>query len=219
MSDRTDHDLLAAWCAGDEHAGNQLFLRHFDAIYRFFRRKVEHRAEDLVQETFLACVRNRHAFRGEASFRTYLFQIARSKLYDTLRQRVRAGVAVSMVSMAELRPSPRSWIAREQTHELLRLAMEELPIELQLAVELFYFEELSASDVATVLEIPEGTVRSRLRRAIATLRPAIQDHAGVEPQAAAMLEDLRVVAEAAPRRAAPLTVGEGRSRPSAAIAG
>src|SRR6185436_6575853 len=73
---RPDAELLSAWRGGDEKAGAELFERHFEALFRFFRNKAGDQAEDLVQETFLACLSG-PAFRGEASFRTYLFTVAR----------------------------------------------------------------------------------------------------------------------------------------------
>ncbi|MDH5674307.1 MAG: sigma-70 family RNA polymerase sigma factor [Myxococcales bacterium] len=162
--------LLAAWREGDQRAGNQLFERHFEAIYRFFRSKLENGADDLVQETFLACTRNREVIRSESSFRTYLFCVARSKLFDALRKRMRGGTDVSLRTMADLRDSPSTWVARNEDLQLLGAALERLPLELQLVLELFYFEEQSASAVAQILEIPEGTVRSRIRRALDRLR-------------------------------------------------
>ncbi len=187
---RDDLELLAAWNDGDEKAGNELFVRHFEAIYRFFRSKLESNVEDLVQQTFLACVRNRQTFHADSSFRAYLFQIARSKLYDALRQRLRTGIDVSMCTMADLRTSPSTWMARKQEIELLRAALERLPLELQLAVELYYFEDQSASEVALILELPEGTVRSRVRRAIESLRRAIEELASSPEHARTVLARL-----------------------------
>ena len=59
----SDLELLDRWCAGDKTAGGDLFARHFDVVYGFFARKVDHDAEELVQETFVACVKNRDKFR------------------------------------------------------------------------------------------------------------------------------------------------------------
>jgi RNA polymerase sigma factor (sigma-70 family) len=83
----TDLELLASWRDGDTKAGNALFDRYFDALFRFFRNKVQEGAEDLVQQTFLALVQSRDRFRGDSSFRTYLFTAARSKLYNYLERR------------------------------------------------------------------------------------------------------------------------------------
>lgn len=170
-----DAELFAAWREGDDRAGNQLFERHFEPIFRFFRNKVTDGAEDLVQQTFLACVRNADAYRKDASFRTYLFTIARSKLLDHLRvkRRKRDPIDFLETSLADLGTSPSGLIAKRQEERLLHIALHRLPLELQMAIELFYFENLPAREVAQVLEIPEGTVRSRVRRAVTKLREEI----------------------------------------------
>ena len=82
---------------------------------------------------------------------------------------------MSMCTMADLRASPCTWAARGQDLRLLQVALERLPLELQLAVELFYFEDQSATQVAEILEIPEGTVRSRVRRAVEQLRAFVEE--------------------------------------------
>ena len=182
---RDDLELLEAWRDGDEAAGGNLFDRYFDALYRFFRNKVRDGSEDLVQATFLSCVASRDRFRGDSTFRSYLFTVARSKLYDHLRSRRRLDGRLDFteVSVADLGTSPSGVVARREEEQLLQLALQRLPLELQIAIELFYFEGLSGSEVATVLEIAEGTVRSRLRRALAMLRQVI-DQQGVSPQLA-----------------------------------
>ncbi|MFO0633263.1 MAG: sigma-70 family RNA polymerase sigma factor [Nannocystaceae bacterium] len=85
-----DLELLEAWRGGDAKAGNALFDRYFDAVFRFFRNKVADHADDLVQQTFLALVQARDRFRGDSSFRTYLFTAARSKLFNYLEATRRA---------------------------------------------------------------------------------------------------------------------------------
>ncbi|MEO7731753.1 MAG: sigma-70 family RNA polymerase sigma factor, partial [Kofleriaceae bacterium] len=85
MIEPTDLQLVDAWRGGDGEAGQALFQRHFDSIYGFFETKCEADADELVQSTFLACLRARDQFRKESSFRTYLFTIARHELYRVLR--------------------------------------------------------------------------------------------------------------------------------------
>ena len=91
LSEPTDITLLDQWRSGNAEAGEALFERHFDSIYGFFETKCEADADELVQSTFLACVRARDQFRNESSFRTYLFTIARHELYRVLRGRQRDG--------------------------------------------------------------------------------------------------------------------------------
>jgi RNA polymerase sigma-70 factor (ECF subfamily) len=171
-----DIELFDAWRNGDESAGNALFDRYFEALYAFFRSKLNDGAEDLVQQTFLAAVRTSDQFRREGTFRAYLYTIARSKLYDFLRvrRRKRDPIDFTEVTMADLGPSPSGWAAKREEEIQLREALRRIPVELQIAIELFYFEGMSASEVATVLEIPEGTVRSRVRRALARLRTELE---------------------------------------------
>lgn len=163
---RDDFELLDAWRANDEAAGRELFERYFDQVYRFFRNKVDEAAEDLVQQTFMGLVQGRDRFRKDASFRTYVFMIARKRLYSFLRERDRAHDPVddgttSVADLGLVSPS-RAVVVRQEQH-LLLAALRKLPIEMQVALELYYWEDLTAGEIATVLGVPEGTVRSRLR--------------------------------------------------------
>ena len=165
-----DAALYQAWREGDEASGNELFQRHFDSLFRFFRHKVPDSAEDLVQQTFLACVRSRTGFRGESSFRTYLFSVARSRLYDYLRAVRRAPIDFTEATLEQLAASLGKHLLRREKERLVNRALAKLPLEMQLALELYYFEEMSAADVAAVLDLAEGTVRSRIRRGLEQLR-------------------------------------------------
>ncbi len=172
----TDFDLLQAWRDGDAGAGRELFARHFDAVYRFFRNKVDDVAEDLTQQTFEAIVAGRDRFRGDSSFRTYLFTVARKKLYSHLRTLHRRGPALGDVSVADAAgPSPSHVAAGRQEQRLLLQALRRLPVQMQIALELFYWEGLSVSEIAVVIEVPVGTVKSRLQRARARLDAIITE--------------------------------------------
>jgi len=172
-----DEQQLRSWAAGDAGAGRELFERHFEPVLRFFRNKCggeEGEVEDLVQATFAQCLASHASFRGEASFRTYLFTIARHELYAhwRRRQRARAEVDVTSMSVEDLRTSPRSKLAAHQDRQILARALRTIPIELQVALELHYWEDLSGPELAAVLDVPEGTVRSRLRRGRELLQAA-----------------------------------------------
>jgi len=172
-----DFELLDAWCAGDQGAGNTLFGRHFDALVRFFFNKVEQaECEDLVQRTLLACVSSKTRFRRHSSFRTFLFGIARNELlmfYRTLGQR--PDTNFSTHSVADLGTSPSANVAREQEHALLLDALHRLPVDTQMLIELHYWEDLDAAALAELFEIDPTTVRTRLHRARARLRQLIAE--------------------------------------------
>lgn len=164
----TDFELLERWRQGDREAGNDLFTRHFRAVFRFFRTKLDDElAEELSQVCFLACVDGRDKFRAASSFRTYLFAIARNQLFMHFRKRGRQ-VEVSTFetqSMADLGAGPSTLVAARAEQRLLLRALRRIPVDFQIAVELFYWEGLATREIATVLGVPEGTVRSRLTRA------------------------------------------------------
>lgn len=173
VSDIDDGVLLRAWQGGDRAAGSALFDRHVAAVTRFFRSKIEREVEDLVQETFLACVRAAEGFRGDASFRAYLLGIARHKLYDHLARRSRDPFDPATRSAVDLGASPASALARAEEHRLLLAALRSIPIDHQVALELFYWEGLSGEEIAAVTGVASNTVRSRLARARAALEEAL----------------------------------------------
>ncbi|MBK7070744.1 MAG: sigma-70 family RNA polymerase sigma factor [Myxococcales bacterium] len=169
-----DWELLAAWRAGDAAAGNALVAAHFESVSRFFRGKLGDDVEDVLQQTFLACVEGKDRIDG-ASFRSYLFGVATRRLFDLLRARYRAGRAVSFseVSLADLGTTPSERVARNERAQLLQAALREIPLDAQIALELAYWEGLSGAEIAVTLEIEPGTVRSRLSRARDQLRDAV----------------------------------------------
>jgi len=165
----TEFDLLTQWCEGSDRAGDLLLRRCFPLLYRFFINKVGDATDDLVQQTLIACVRHRDKMLDSGAFRMYLLKIARSRLYDHLRAlRRRAGHVdddFEQVSVAVAGTSNTSRYGRAQAAIQVRDALRRLPVDLQLVVELHYWEEHSTAEIAALLEIAQGTVKSRLRRA------------------------------------------------------
>ena len=186
-----DLELLDRWCDGDKPAGSALFARHFADVYRFFERKVTGEPDELVQDTFLACVRRRNEFRRQSSFRTFLFAIARFELYAYWRRRARDGQATdfSEVSLADLATTPGTRIDRNHERERLLGALQTLPLEDQLLVELHYWEGLDSDQLAEVFDISPVTSRTRLFRARQLLRERMQA-IEAQPSRATSLEDL-----------------------------
>ena len=163
---RTDRELLVAWRDGDRDAGSELFERHFAELYRFFRNKADDGVDDLIQQTLLACLKGLDRFREDASFRTWIFAIARNELYDHWRARQRRDdvADIGEISVADLGTTPSQALARRREHQLLLTALRGIPLDLQVALELYYWEGLDGPELAEVLGVPEGTARSRLRR-------------------------------------------------------
>jgi len=167
-----DAELLEAWRSGDQASGEQLFERHFDALYRFFYNKARADAlDDLVQETFAACVAAKRPLDRPTGFRSYLLGIARHKLVDSYRDQGRA--AVEMLRACDLGVDPVDAAEQNQERRMLLRALRRLPLESQVLLELAYWEGLKDRELGEVYSCPVGTVKSRLRKARLLLRDAI----------------------------------------------
>lgn len=162
-----DGELLRAWRKGDARAGRYLFERYFEAVSRFFGNKVtslEDR-DELIQETFMACVDARDRIKDPSRFRAYLFQIARNTLSHHLRNRYRIHKDhLSSRSMQDIAPGVSTMVRERDQKRQLLVALRELPIDIQTAIELKFWEDMSSAEIALVLKIPASTVRSHLRR-------------------------------------------------------
>lgn len=172
----SDVELFQAWRAGDVAAGSQLFARHFDSIYRFFRNKLDSDIEDLVQRTFAACVEGRDRFRQDASFRTYLFGVAHNLLREHLRRKRRSPEPLDLdnLSAVELGASPISIMAARAEEKILLQALRQIPIGSQMVLELYFWEKMTGAEIGALFTIPEDTARSRLRKAKQQLEVAIR---------------------------------------------
>lgn len=157
-----DGELLQAWRNGDATAGRALVDRHFGAVYRFFANKVTSEIDDLVQQTFLACVEGRDRIRGDV--RSYLFGVARNLLYRRFRERERDLAEATASDLAADGPTPAEAVAERQEQRLLLRALRRIPIDLQILLELRYWEALTDRELAEAFDLPMGTIKSRLRK-------------------------------------------------------
>lgn len=186
----TDEQLLRAWRGGDRTAGSDLIDRYFEAIARFFSTKAPREQtvqDELVQMTFASCVEAKDRFRGDGSFRSFLYSIA----YNVLRkfytaQRSALQLDFGTVSVVDFATGPSTFTARKAEHALLRDCLQRLPVEQQTVLELHYWEGLTTSETATALGLPLGTAKTRIRTArirlgetlaLAKVLPSVRDAA------------------------------------------
>lgn len=167
----SDAALVSAWQGGDQSAGEALVRRHIDAVVRFFANKVDCECDDLVQATFLLCAEAGSRFEGRSSFRVFLLGIANNLWLKHLRRRYGRGRPLDLdtVSVRDLSSSPSSVVARNESQQRLLDALRLLPVNEQAALEGYYWDGLTAPELAEVLAIPEGTLRTRLRSARARI--------------------------------------------------
>lgn len=193
----SDDELLERWRGGDKAAGGELFKRHFAVLQRFFRNKAGLReTEDLMQRTFLACTESAHGYRGDGTFRAYLFTIARRQLIDFIKRKTRDAQRVepdlTVRSIADYGLTPSVAAAKLEEHEIIAEAMRRIPVDFQITLELYYWEQLRGPELGAVLGIAPATVRTRLHRAREAMRDALaqlkspSDAAGVEASVVAL---------------------------------
>lgn len=197
-TERSDYELLGAWRKEDAAAGNELVRRHFRSIFTFLRSKVPDHVDELVQRTFLACVEARERIDENRSFRAYLFGIARRQLIYYYRQARKENERFDpmLESVSDLAGSPSQMAAVRQEQELVFEALRSLPLDLQITLELHYWEELTVNEVAAVLEVPAGTVKSRLHRAREQLRDRLAQLGAAEEVLDSSIDHLQGLAAA-----------------------
>jgi RNA polymerase sigma-70 factor (ECF subfamily) len=159
---------LSAWSRGDEAAGEALVRRHFAPIHRFLRGKVRDGVDDdLAQRSFLVALERSDRFRPGGSMRAFLLGVARLELLAHYRRERQAQTLVdpSQITLHDLGTAPPEAVERREERKLLTRALRRLPLDLQIALELHYWENLSSFEIAEVLGIPAPTIRSRLGRA------------------------------------------------------
>jgi RNA polymerase sigma factor (sigma-70 family) len=186
-----DAELLEAWRAGDVEAGARLFDRHADAVARMFENKVCVGAEDLVQQTFLVLVESRDRIREGSSVRAFVLGVARNVLRDHVRKLVRGrAVDPEVDAMADLAPGPTTVIGQNREQRLLLAGLRRLPLEHQIGLELYYWEEMDAREIAEVMGISHSAMRSRLAKARALLHQAMTRLAESPDELASTLDGL-----------------------------
>jgi len=175
-----DADLVARWQAGDQEAFATLVRRHESRVFRMLFRMLGTReeAEDATQEAFLSLHRHGKRFRREARFSTFLYRVAANAALNRRRSLGRArarekALAVRQAAGSDLPSAPRDpegAASGAEVQSAVQEALSTLPPDLRLAVVLYDIEGQSYREIAVALEIPEGTVKSRIHRGRQALR-------------------------------------------------
>lgn len=162
-------DLLARVARNDERAFSRLYERFADRVFRYALTLLRNRhlAEEVVQETMIAVWKSAGSFRGRSRVSTWIFGIARNQAHTLLRREV---AGKRRFDEKVWIPDPAVEVERE---ELVRAAMNLLPKEQREVVFLTFYEGLSYREIARILAIPEGTVKSRMYHAKQKLAEAL----------------------------------------------
>lgn len=175
-----DQELVERWQRGDRNAFEQLVQRHERRVFRLLLRMLGSRAdaEDVAQETFLNLHRHGHRFRREARFSTFLYRIAANAALNRRRSAARGharedALAQQSATGFGLPSSPRDpegALADAELRAQVQAALLRLSPALRLPLVMFDLEGIAYGEIARVLEIAEGTVKSRIHRARLALR-------------------------------------------------
>ena len=178
----TVDELIERCLAGDQQAWEQIVRQYwrkvFNVAYKFVGKHDE--AEDLTQDIFLKIFKSLHTFDRRANFQTWLVSVSRNLCIDHYRsvrkERETIDRDVDANELTPAAPGQNAYQALEQRDrvDLLRVAMEQLTPALRTAVMLRDLQELSYDEIARQLQLPEGTVKSRINRGRTELARQIQ---------------------------------------------
>ncbi|MBN1765938.1 MAG: sigma-70 family RNA polymerase sigma factor [Sedimentisphaerales bacterium] len=181
MNQITDEQLMELSLTGDKKAFNRLVRRYESELYNFLYKFLGQKslAEDVFQETFLQVYLSAHTFNTGRRFRPWVYTIAANKARDLLRSRSRRPT-IQITSSDEDTSDTDIWhnllkdeitpdqiLEKEQQKQLVQKIVAEMPDNLREILILAYFKQLSYKEMAEILDIPLGTVKSRLHSAVA----------------------------------------------------
>ena len=163
---------------GDKDAFTALINAHKNLVYNLALRILKDRqeAEDLTQEVFIQVYENLRFFRGESRFSVWLSKVTYNMSLNRLKALKRLPIAIEDEKLMGAGPiieasnSPLAEIEEKERREILREAFSRLPEIYQLPIMLRYMQGFSVGEVAEVLNLPQGTVKTRLARAREILR-------------------------------------------------
>jgi len=169
--------LISRARGGDRDAFGALVEQYRDNVYRLAYRMCgnAYDADEAAQEAFVAAWRALPNFRGDAKFSTWLYRLTTNAAIDVMRREKRHQTVGDgeMVDLADDADSPQETVERTEQQEAVQKALATLSEEYREVLLLRYMEELDYAEIAEVLQLPSGTVKSRINRAKAALKTAL----------------------------------------------
>lgn len=176
-----DAELVQAFSGGNEQAFKELVRRHQAPLYRFVWRQVRNQTEaaDLCQEIFVKLFLKAGSFRGDSSFRTWLYQIAINQCRNHFRSRGRErleDVEIETLPPADCPANDAAQTAQEARQ--MRGAVDALPPKQRHTLELRFYQDCTFAEIAEIMSCPVGTAKANYHHAITSLRKRMR---GLEP--------------------------------------
>lgn len=177
---KDQENIIARARRGDADAFEQLVIAYRDPVFRLALRMCGNAADadEAAQEAFLAAWRGLPNFRGDSKFSTWLYQLTTHAAIDLMRRQKRqiAAEDITEVSAPDPAPGPQQQAERAETRQAVRDALLRLTPEYRQIVTLRFLQELSYEEIGAALDLPSGTVKSRLNRARARLKEILSEN-------------------------------------------
>lgn len=175
MEKYSDEELIARFQEGDEYAFEEIVNRFKDRLKNFVYRYLsnEEAAEDVVQETFLRVYQKKHMYRNIAKFSTWIYTIAGNLAKTELRKRKRRkmyslndlGLEDKEYEIPSEEFAPEGEVEGEYTEQEIQAAIDKLSEKFKTVIILRDIQELSYEEISNIVDVPVGTVKSRINRA------------------------------------------------------
>jgi RNA polymerase sigma-70 factor (ECF subfamily) len=170
----SDNALMTRVKEGDLDKLGLLFERYKSPLYGFFysMNRNPELSEDLIQNTFLRVLKYRHLFRGEGTFKTWLFHIARNVRHDQFRkEKIKHKDSIEdWQDRLPVEENTESILQQREEHHMLALALEHLPEDKREVLMLSKFQEKKYKEIGEIIGCTEGTVKIKVFRALQALK-------------------------------------------------
>lgn len=174
MTDRSENELMLRIREGEVHLLSTLFERYQVPLFNFFLRLTQDRAlsEDFVQDVFMRVLKYRHTYRGDGTFKGWIFNLARNVCMDHFRKNHREirGIDEQVTAQVPDDSDRMDWIEREQSAEMVRAALAKLSHEYREVLILSRYHDMKYEDIAIMLDCSVAAVKVRVHRAVKALR-------------------------------------------------
>ncbi len=188
MTSPHDSQLIERCRHGDREAFDELVRRYERQAYNLAYRLTGNYddASDVVVEAFVRAFQGIHTFRGDANFGTWLHRVVVNTFLDLRKRSKGRQQVVSLEEQMELdgdmltrqiedtAPGPQELVEEQEREQVLQHAIDQLSPERRILIVLYHFENLSYEEIAQMLKLPVGTVKSRLNRARLALREILE---------------------------------------------
>jgi RNA polymerase sigma-70 factor (ECF subfamily) len=177
LTGETDHELVAKSLQGNEKAFRELIERHHPTVFASVRGVLGDRdeVEDVVQMVYIKVYRGLAKFRGDAKLSTWIYQIARNEAINVVKKRRLETTPIEDVTVAAPeREGPEASVHQSDAGDHLEIAMQGLDENQRMALELRYMGERSYDEIAEMMGVPLGTVKTYIHRGKAELKKVME---------------------------------------------